>query len=274
MACILVAITAYLLAVLILSPYLEPDDIPTLYTLIALVLLLLSFGAVIVTPIFGWRAWRDYRRAHGHFTKKERAVQIREAREASARAEHAAAYANGWEHGRQLAAGLRAGQALPALSVWGLVLHEGEQAHLDVPVYYARFYGGDGSYEHVSGMFLGGPAFVIGGLAATAVGNAVRRSRAQAEAMQCWREHQLVRVVATNLRLICQANGTWLSFYFSAATAFYPEPRSYSMIFEFPDTSPLLLSGSNVPLLAVYATWRLHGAEAIASHPALATLTV
>jgi hypothetical protein len=263
MASILVAVTSLILMALIVLSY--GGDVPTLYALIVFMLFILFSVAVVMTPIFGWHAWRDYRRAHGHLAKGERAAQLREA---SVQAE----YANGWEHGRQLAARLCGGRALPQLSVWGVVLQEGEQAHLDVPVYYARFYGGDGSYTHVSGMFVGSVGFVSAGLAATAIGNAVRRSRAQAEAMHRWREHQLARVIATNLRLIIQVNGTWLSFYFSAVTAFYPEPRNYSMTFEFPKTSPLMLTGPNAPLLAVYVTWRLHGVGAIVGHPALTSL--
>lgn len=264
MASALVAAVAYIIAVIIGSTT-KPDDGALLADLIGLATVLLFYATATLTPIFGWLAWRDHRRARGHFSKQERAAQ---AREASIQAAHA----NGWEQGCRLAAYLHAGQALPPLVIWGLVLHEGEQAHFDLPVHYARFYGGDGGYQHVSGVFFGNPGFVIAGFAATAVGNAIRRNRARAEAMHCWRGHQLTRVIATNLRLICQVNGTWLSFYFNAATAFYPEPAHYSIVFEFANTSPLRLTGANTPALAVYATWRLHGIEAVARHPALAPL--
>lgn len=265
-ACLVVAITAFVLMVRTMAPYGESADVPPGTAFGALGLLVLSFLAACMTPVLGWLAWRDHRRANGHLSKAEQAAR---ARAASIHAIHA----DGWERGRQWAIRLSAGQPPPPLSVWGLVLHHGEQAHIDAQIHYARYYGGDGSYHHVSGMFFGNPAFVIAGLAATAIGNSARRSRAQAAAMHCWREHQPARVIATDQRLICQVNGTWLSFYFGAMTAFYPEPSNYSVVFDFSETSPLRLSGPDAPLLAVYATWRLHGADAITGHPALAPLT-
>jgi len=227
----------------------------------------IAFVAGIVLTIHSaWGLWREYRRAHGHFTKKEQSVRLYNQGQQ-------AAYSGGWEQARQAAACIRSGQQFPPLTVWGLVLREGETAYFDVPADYARYYGGNGSYQHVSGFFYGSAGFVGAGLAVTALGNAARRNRARAEAMTRWREHQPVRVVVTNQRLICLANGEWLSFYYNAVSAVYPEPASFSLVMEFPSTSPLLLAGPNAALLAVYAVSRLHGAQAVGAHPALAVLT-
>lgn len=213
-----------------------------------------------------WALWREYRRSHGHFTKREQTVRLyHEGRQA--------AYSGGWQQARQAAACIESGQPFTPLTVWGIVLHEGETAYFDVPADYARYYGGDGSYQHVSGFFYGSAGFVGAGLAVTALGNAARRNRARAEAMTRWREHQPVRVIVTDQRLICQADGQWLSFYYNAVSAIYPEPASFSLVMEFPRTSPMLLSGPSAALLSVYAVSRLHGAQAVTAHPALAVLT-
>lgn len=132
-----------------------------------------------------------------------------------------------------------------------------------------------GTYEHVSGVFLGNAGFMAAGNAAgyavTALGNKARRNQAQAEAMRRWREYQPSRVIATDQRLICLADGQWLSFYFSAVSAFFPEPET---LLARPRLGrhqpPLLLTGPHAPPLAVYATRRLHSVQSIGEHPAMA----
>lgn len=261
----LVAVAALVTLAVLSAPYGESKPAPVSYGFAALGLLAVLGAAGVMTPVFCWRAWRDYRRGHGHVSEKEKAELAR-------RASMLEFYRNGWMLARQLAGQLRAGEQLQPLTVWGLVFHDGERVHIDTQANYARYYRGDGSYQHVSGVFFGHPAFVISGLALTALNNSARRRQAEAEARTRWREHQPARVIATTERLICQANGQWLSFYFNAVTAFYPEPHNYSVVFEFPDTSPLQLVGPMAPLLAVYSTWRLHGTAAVIGHPALATL--
>jgi hypothetical protein len=261
----LVAVTALVTIAVLFTPYDESKPAPVGYGYAALGLFVACAAAGVMTLVLGQRAWRDHRRAHGHLTKAEQAELAR-------RTSTLQAHRTGWMLARQLTRQLIAGEPLQLLTVWGLVFHDGEQVHIDTWARYARYYRGDGSYQHISGMFFGHPAFVISGLAFTALNNASRRRQAAAEARTRWREHQPARVIATTERLICQVNGQWLSFYFNAVTAFYPEPHNYSVVFEFPDTSPLQLVGPGAPLLAVYSAWRLHGPAAISEHPALATL--
>lgn len=228
------------------------------------------FGAwvvcVVLTATSLWGGWRAHRRAHGYFTRAEKTVLARQnATEA--------AYRSGWDQARAAAAGLAAGGDLPQLAVFDVVLRPGESARADVPCDYARYYGGNGTYQHVSGVFLGSPGFVAGGLAITALGNAARRNRARQDAVARWREWQHTRVIATDQRLICYAAGRWLTFDYAAVTAFHPDPLAYQIVLEFPDTSPLLLTGPAAPLLAILSAASLHGPRAMHEHPALAALT-
>jgi hypothetical protein len=205
------------------------------------------------------------RRSTGLLTRGERATLDREAAER-------AAYQAGWQQARAVAAGLAEGRFPQPLVRYGVVLKPGEQAYLDLDADYARYYGGDGTYQHISGVFWGSPAFVTAGLAANAIDNRIRRSNAQAEAVKRWRERQRVRVIATDRRLICQVGPEWLSFYFSGASACYPEPQAHSLVLDFPDTSPLLLGGPNAAVLAVLSAVLVHGPQAVHDHPALAPL--
>ncbi len=184
--------------------------------------LLSAFAA----PVFGILALRESGRA-------------RESR----RVELAAAQRHGHDEGCRLTALLLAGGRLEPLTVWGVVLDSDEHAYLDLQANYARFYGRTATYRHVSGVFFGHPRFVAAGVAMTALGNAVHRSQARADAMQCWRDQCATRVIATDRRLICLVSGQWRSFSYDAVTAFHPEPISRSAVFEFSGAAPLALFG-------------------------------
>ncbi|ONH22410.1 hypothetical protein BL253_35785 [Pseudofrankia asymbiotica] len=177
-----------------------------------------------------------------------------------------------WHGACELLSHLAAGRQLPPLTVWGLVLHPGEQAYLSFAAGYSRYYSGDGTYTHVDGLFLGSLPFMAAGYAFTAMGNNARRSAAAAEAAYRWREHQRTQVVLTSERVVCNANGRWLSFYFSGVTAFYPEPMNWSVVFEFGDAVPLRLVGESGAAIATYAAWALHGRDGLHEHPALEPL--
>jgi hypothetical protein len=222
-------------------------------------------GGAIVLSIGGRRKWRAHQRAHGHYTRAERAAMDLLQRQE-------AATASAWAEAAALASDI-AGQRMPApLQVWGLVLREGEVAYLDTRAFYSRWYGGDGSYTHVGGLFFGSASFVATGYALTALGNKARRDAARAAAIQRWREHQEVAVLVTSQRIACNVGGHWLSFWLGSASGFYPEPANWSVTLAFPDAVPLRLSGLAAPRIAVLAAWILYGERGLAEHPALAAL--
>ncbi len=225
------------------------------------------FGGAVLLAVLAvrgaWRVWRAYRRAGGHFTKAELIQWER----------HSAAQAH-WAHARALAGALAAGQ-LPAATetVWGLVLEPGERILLDTSADYARYYGMNIGYTHVTGVFWGSVPFMAAGYGATALANRSRRSAAQAAAVERWREHQPVRLLVTERRLLCQlANARWLSFYYNSVQAMYPEPENWSVVFDFQQAEPLRIGGLAAPSTAVIATWALHGASGVRAHPGLAAL--
>lgn len=177
-----------------------------------------------------------------------------------------------WAHARSLRSRLIARDVPDQIRVWDVVPNPGEMFFLDVPADYARFYGQDVTYTQSSGFFYGRPAFVLAGLGIAAASNAARRSAAQAQAVAQWRENQPCRLLVSNQRLVCNIGGQWLSFYYSAITAVYPEVESYTLIAQFESAAPLMLHGRAIPAAAVITTLMTHGADALVEHPSLSRL--
>lgn len=151
-----------------------------------------------------------------------------------------------------------------------LMLDPGETALMDVPMQYQRWYGTDANYVHNTTFAVGRPSFVLASLAGTAIGNASRRQAAYAAAQPQWREHQGLRTVVTNQRIMCQTYSKgWLSFYFRAVSAIYPEPAASTLVLDFVDSEPLRLHGYDGSSLCVFALALLNGRESLYSHPAV-----
>ncbi|MCD0452453.1 hypothetical protein LO762_25170 [Actinocorallia sp. API 0066] len=252
--CAVVCVAGFAL-MLVLGRLAEPDDAPAAVKVLSLVVGWVWALSVLALPVLAYLGYREGKQEQRH---NEGQLTV--------------AHQHGLSEGRKLTATLLAGGQPVPLTVWGLVLEPGEVAHLDLKANYARYYSQNTTYQHVVGLFVGHPGFVAAGVALTEFGNSARRRQAEFEAMERWRDQQFTRVIATDRRLICQVFGKWLSFYYSAATAFYPEPAGASLVFEFSDTSPMVLFGPEVPLLVAYTTARVHGPESLRTHPALAPL--
>lgn len=221
--------------------------------------------AAVLAVVGGVRTYRMWRRANGHFPRAEQAAY--DAAVASRQGANDA-----WDAARLLRDDLISGQVPPTIAIWEIVPRVGEVMLLDLPAEYSRYYGRDVSYDRSSGFFFGHPLFVVAGLAATAVGNASRRSSAEAQARQQWREQQPTRVVVTNQRLACLVGGQWLSFDYGAITAVYPETGSWTLICQFSSAEPLRLSGHGAPLISVITVMMTHGREALVGHPNIKAL--
>ncbi len=207
-------------------------------------------------------AWRAYRRANGHYTRAEQ--QIVEERQLLVSAQYAAA---------ELAGHLLSGSWTPMAPNWSMVLNPQEQAVCSSAAHYARFYGTQANYMHSSAFFMGRPSFVAVGMAATALGNSVRRRQAQAYAQAQWREQQVVAATITNQRVLCQKqDGTWLSFYFDAVTNIDADANNGTLILQFHNAEPLMLGGRGGLFAAVVAIWALHGPAGLRSYPGLQNL--
>lgn len=176
-----------------------------------------------------------------------------------------------WNNARTLYRVLSAGKPLTPLNPGPIILRPGEQAHLSLPVGFARHVAaGDGSYTRVTAFGTG--AVGVGLVAGSLIGNSRRRAAARASAAPAWRCHQQTQVLVTDQRMICNASSRQLYFDWAAVTAFYPRPADGTVVFEFADVEPLMLHGPAAAMLAVYATWKLRPHHGFVTSPPLAIL--
>ena len=223
--------------------------------------LLAATVVLMVAASSGMVAYGAHRRSRGRLTASEREQVLRQ---------------EAWTRARQdavlLRARLLAKDPPPTLQPWDVVAHHGEVFFCDVLAGYARYYGTTVTYPRSSGFFYGRPAFVLTGLAATAIGNAATRARAKALAQEQWREHGPCRLLVSNRRLLTHVRGRWLTFDYSTMTAVYPEPASGALVCQFEAAEPLLITGPHALFAAVMTVFRTHGETALRDHPALEAL--
>jgi hypothetical protein len=151
--------------------------------------------------------------------------------------------------------------APPHVAVYGPVLDFDEIALLSTSATYSRFYGADGSYQHSDLFLVGRPTVMIAAVAGNAILNARRKANARNAATPCWRSQQLCQIIATNHRLLCHITAQgWLSFYYDAATEFYPDPQAWTLTLGFGDQcAPLRITGPPAPALALWAAIGIEG---------------
>lgn len=235
------------------------------WRLLQLLMLVLAVVAPIVFLILSIvhmrRTYRRAQRARGRFTRGEQAQLERAQRSVDA-----------WEHARAVRSTLLTRQVPGAISQWEIVPYADEVFFASVGLNYARYYGQDVSYEQTSTVAVGRPAFVVAALGVNALANAAARSRATTQAAPQWREWQQAPVYLTSRRIIVNVGGHWLSFDYSAMTAIFPEVVSATFICQFDTAEPLLLSGDDAALVAVFAVLQTHGVEGLRDHPALQAL--
>jgi hypothetical protein len=165
-----------------------------------------------------------------------------------------------WQLGQDWARWLIGGNTPQPLTLYGIVLEQGETAYLQSTAHYARLYGGSGRYTHTSGLYVGKPGMVLGMMAANAAMNASRKAAARRDTQMLWRDLQEAPLIATNYRLMCHlpARG-WLSFYYSAVQEFYPDPANWTVTFGFQNAEPLRLGGLAAPTISVLTAWCVLG---------------
>lgn len=262
----LVSIPVTFVACLVLASALSDSENAAL-SLVALLAFLAAFALPIVGAILairgGHRVYRAWRRSRGSYTRGELVVKQRDD-----------AFAAGWAHGIWVRKTLIQKELPPEISIWGLVPWQNERFFLDGTADFSRFYGMNVAYTQSNVIAFGRPAWVAGALIGNAIGNSASRTRAQQAARTQWREHQAVRVLVSNQRIVCQVAGRgWLTFAYSAVSAVYPDPEHFNVVFEFDSAEPLSLTGPLVPALASIAILQTHGHEAVTQHPALQGLS-
>jgi len=206
------------------------------------------------------------RRRAGWYTKQEKTAAATDE-----------AYRAGLERAATLKAALTAGSQPHLLHVWDVMLEPDEAVLMDVPLQYGRWYGTDASYMHSTTVVAGRTSFVVGSLVGSAIGsaigNAARRSAALAAAQPMWREHQNVRTIVTDRRIMCWTTARgWMNFWYSDVTAAYPDPAGSTMILDFGSCEALRLHGYDGASLCIFAIATLNGRQALKHHPALANM--
>jgi hypothetical protein len=224
--------------------------------------------AIALTVRGALGTFRDWRHRTGRFTAAERGAEL-------ARVDRWTASEAAWREARRLRRSLLEHRVPPTIAVWEVVPQPGEVFFSDVTVEYERYYGQAVAPGGGPRFFFGTPAVMLAGLAVSTMSSASARRSAEAQARDRWREHQHVRLVVSNQRLICLAGGQWLSFPYSAMTAVHPEVAEWALVCEFDGlTAPLRLRGVEAPIAAVMTLFGTHGLDGVANHPGLRRLDV
>lgn len=220
----------------------------------------LFFGGLLIALPAAILASKAFDRARKLALAREQAPALREATQAW------------WADAEQMMSRLSWGDPPPPLTVWGVVLYPGEQAHLQLELTYSRLYGHDVTYQRGSSLYIGPPGMILAATVGSMIGEAAAKSRAKQAAMICWRDHLHTTAILTDRRVICQVDGQWASFHYSGVTALYPDLPNRSVVLEFADTVPLRLQGLAAPSAMAYLCWAIYGAAKLREHPALQPL--
>ncbi len=149
----------------------------------------------------------------------------------------------------------------------------GETTYADLPLEYSRFYGTNESYRQRSLRVSGPPVFIVTALAANVVTNAAARQRAQMRAAPQWREHQVVRTVLSNTRLLVSTSSGWMSFWHRGLVEFLPEPDAFALTLAFSDCEPVMLRGPGVPWLSVAMACQVYPVAELPRMPGFAGMS-
>jgi len=166
---------------------------------------------------------------------------------------------------------LAAGGNLLPLPTEGIRLRPGEQLYSRNVLGYARYYGTTVPYERSNHFWFGSTTFVVAGLAADSISNAVARSRAEAMAATQWRDHGHVQTILTSQRFLCDYRGQWLSFWHEGVVELVVDVPRWAFIVRYEEGAPLLLHGPAAPWFALAAARVIYGPQAYA-WPAFASI--
>ena len=166
--------------------------------------------------------------------RRTRAAIQQERHDALARQRYESECSAGWRAAQALAAQLLAGQRPEPLTVWGLVLHRGETAYLDVTAEYSRLLPTQSGYE-------------------------------------AWTDPRPVRIIATDQGLHCDMP-RWTSIWYGDITGFYPELDRWHVTLDIEGARPVRLDGPITPVMAVYLAAVLHGHTQLHRHPGIAKI--
>jgi hypothetical protein len=157
-----------------------------------------------------------------------------------------------WLYSRGCAAALRAGHSLSVVDVYGPVLDVGESALLSTDISYSRYRGASARYSPLPLIVGGRPAVMFGALAVQGVINHRRKTAAQRQAADQWRDHETCGVIVTTDRLICSTTTHGqLSFWFGDCNEIHPDLSEWALTMGFDSTYPVRLTGPAAPALSL-----------------------
>lgn len=239
----------------------ENEANPALY----LVVFALLFVIPIVGVVFLIKTWVNLYRGSDRYRAKEIA---RQGGPPSTRADYQA----GYDRAGALLSGFASGRPHPTMTSYTVALEPGEAAVFQVSAHYSRYYGQNVHYNQGGGFAFGPPAFVAAVVTGNMIANRSAKRRAEQQAAEQWRERQYASVLVTDRRLLINANGQWLWFYYGGISAIHPAVDRFELVLEFSDTSPLRLEGPDVVSVAVWVLRQRFGDQVLNHHPDLQNL--
>ena len=88
-----------------------------------------------------------------------------------------------------------------------------------------------------------------------------------------WAEASYADVLVSDMRLLCRfATGRLSSLWWSGVVGMHIDLATEHIVLDYGDGQPVNLSGAPVPSVAVVGITSVYGAEAMLTHPALASL--
>lgn len=146
------------------------------------------------------------------------------------------------------------------VDVYGPVLDVGESALLSTNISYSRYRGSNARYSPLPLIVGGRPAVMFGALAVQGVINHRRKTAAQRQAADQWRDHEDCSIIVTTDRLICSTiTHGQLSFWFGDCNEFHPDLQQWTLTMGFDSTYPMRLTGPAAPALSLLSACRVLG---------------
>lgn len=176
------------------------------------------------------------------------------------------AFAQGWHDASRLRSDVLGGHPLPEFAAGNMRLYPDEVLHGNAPLTHEVWCAMDVTYQR-TGLSVGPPVAMAVGLAASLIGNSIRRSRAEQKAMHQWRWLGWAPTLVTNCRILAHLDSRWYSWSLDSVMELWPSPGSHSFVILLDGENPLRVSGPWAPWHCVVLAYLLYGPDYLVGHP-------
>ncbi len=176
-------------------------------------------------------------------------------------------YEQAWYAASDLRRDLVMGRPLPTLAPRSVRMFQGESLYADSLLHHDVYCGMDVTYQQSTYIAFGSPLFLAAGLAASMVGNSIRRQRAERMAMEQWRPLGPSPTLVTSRRFLAFSQNKWFSWPLQAVVELWPAPHHYACVVLMNGESPLRISGPWAAWHCVVLAHLLYGPAYLAEHP-------